>query len=154
MKLVKQNGKGLQYLLNADEAKALCFLVGEFPFTRLTPAKISKSDSDAEEREKLLNESLAKHRKELKQKARTLVSGEKFKAAEGKQIYRISLQARETMLQILNDIRVESWRMLGEPEDLDSKAKNLPKEQFRYYVLMCLAGEFEYHFLNLDQERR
>jgi hypothetical protein len=154
MKLVKQNGRGFQYLLNAEEARALCFLVGEFPFTPLTPVTISKSDSDTEEREKLLNESLAKHRRELKRKARKLVGREKFKAAEGKQIYRISLQARETMLQILNDIRIESWRILGEPEDLESKAKNLPKELFRYYVLMCLAGEFEYHFLNLDQERR
>lgn len=155
MKLVKQTQKGFQYELNEEDAESLRFLVKQFPITAFSPARISKTDAGAKsaEREKLINESLLGHREELKRKARGLVLRERFNTSEGKQFYRISLEARETMLQILNDIRVESWRILGEPEDPESRAFQMTGEKFKYYHLMRMAGYFEYHFLNLEEER-
>lgn len=155
MKLVKRTQRGFQYELNGEDAEALRFLVRQFPITAFSPAKVSKSDAGpkAVEREKLINESLREHRMELKRKARGLVLREKFKTSEGKQFYRLSLRARETMLQILNDIRVESWRILGEPEDPEAVVFRVAGNKFKYYHLMRLAGYFEYHFLNLEEER-
>jgi hypothetical protein len=152
MKLVKQTPKGFQYELNGEDAESLRFLVRQFPITAFSPARISKTDagSKAAEREELINESLLAHRKELKRKARGLVVRERFKTSEGKQFYRISSRARETMLQILNDIRVESWRILGEPEAVVFR---MAGEKFKYYHFMRLAGYFEYHFLNLEEEK-
>ncbi len=155
MKLAKQTKRGFQYELDGEDAESLRFLVKQFPITAFSPANISKTDSasNAEEREKLINESLRAHRTELKRKARKLVMREKFKKSDGKHFYRISLQSRETMLQILNDIRVESWRILGEPEDPEASVFRLTGDKFKYYHFMRLAGYFEYHFLNLDEEQ-
>jgi len=155
MKLAKQTKRGFQYELDGEDAESLRFLVRQFPISVFSPANISKTDSGSksEEREKLINESLLAHRMELKRKARQLVMREKFKTSDGKQFYRISLPARETMLQILNDIRVESWRILGEPEDPEASVFRLTGDKFKYYHFMRLAGYFEYHFLNLDEER-
>jgi hypothetical protein len=152
MKLVKQSRNGFQYQLSEEEAHSLCLLVQQFPITAFLPVKISKTDSKAAEREKLINESLAAHRDELKKKAARLVSGDKFKIADGDQFFRVNMEERETMLQILNDIRVESWRMLGEPENIDINILDLPQEKARHYHFMHLAGYFEHHFLNLDDE--
>lgn len=154
--MVKQTQKGFQYELNEKDVESLRFLVKQFPITAFSPARISKTDSGAKsvEREDLINESLLAHRKELKRKARGLVQREKFKTLEGKQVYRISLGARETMLQILNNIRVESWRILGEPEDPESTILRMTGEKFKYYHFMRLAGYFEYHFLNLEDEEQ
>jgi hypothetical protein len=155
MKLVKQAPKGFQYELEEEDVESLRFLIKQFPIVSFSPAKVSKTDtgSNAIEREKLINDSLRAHREELKRKARGLVLRNKFKASDGKQFYRITLAARETMLQILNDIRVESWRILGEPENPEVNAFLLTGEQFKYYHFMRLAGFFEYHFLNLEEER-
>ncbi len=152
MKLVKQTGKGFQYSLSSQEAHALRALVGQFPVAALVPVKISKSDPEGGEREKLLNESLAAHRNELKHKAETLIAPGKFKTSGNYRIFRISREKREMMLQIINDVRVESWRALGEPENLEKPVPDLPKDKFKLYHFMHLAGYFEYHFLNLDGE--
>lgn len=156
MKLVKQTGKGWQYLMSREDEEGLRFLVGQFPLTAFAPVAISKTDACSKtlERQKLINESLRDHRKALKRKARVLVLPEKFKSSEGKRFYQISLEGRETMLQILNDIRVESWRILGEPDDPDLNVFRLTKDQFKYYHFMRVAGYFEYHFLNLEEEEK
>jgi len=150
MKLVKQTKKGFQYQLNPEDAEALRFVVKQFPVRAFTPVQVSKTGSQQEEREEVLNESLAEHRNGLKQKARNFIRRDKFKISGEKQFYRISLEARETLLQILNDIRVESWRMLGEPDDLEMNILRLSQGKIRYYQLMRLAGYFECHFLNLE----
>lgn len=154
MKLVKKTAKGFQYELNQEDVHSLRFLLKEFPLTAFSPVAISKTDPDAAEREKLLNESLAAYRNELMLKAQNLVNADKFKVSGGNQLYSISLEGRETMLQILNDIRVESWRSLGEPENLEMNIFDLSKEKVRYYHLMHVAGYFEYNFLNLEEDEK
>ena len=67
MRLLKHSGAGWKYELEQKEALLLRALVAEFPLTA-TAAKITRSGTDAKsaERERLLNESLAQHRQELK----------------------------------------------------------------------------------------
>jgi hypothetical protein len=152
MKLAKHIKDGWEYRLDQKEADALRFLVDEFPLTPISPARISRADSshDAIEREKLLNESLVEHRKELKRQARDLAGPEKFKASKKNLVFRINNAEREVLLQILNDIRIESWRILGEPENLEMDILKLSNQKLRYHHFMHLAGYFEHHFLNLD----
>lgn len=145
MKLVKCKDEVWQYHFAQNEADVLVGLLNKFPFTKIDPVKISKTDKNpkAKEREKLLNESLAEHRKELKSQAMNLIRPEKFKRQENGLLMTLSLEEREMLLQILNDIRVGCWRALGEPEDLHLKiAQTSTKEQV-YRNLMDLAGYFE-----------
>ena len=151
MKLVKQSGKGFHYQLSLEEARFLRLLVQQFPIAAFSPVAVSKTDSGAVEREKLINESLAAHRGELKRKAGGLVREEKFKTSAAHKLFHLNPEERETLLQILNDIRVESWRMLGEPESLDVNIFELPQEKIRFGQLMHIAGCFEHLFLNLEE---
>lgn len=152
MKLVKQNSREFQYELQEQDAECLCFLVKQFPIADFSPAAISRTDAGPKsaEREKLIHGAMRAHRDELKRQARALVRPERFKTSQDKEVYCISPRARECMLQILNDIRVESWRILGEPEDPDAQVP-VAGDKFKYYHFMRLAGYFEYHFLNLEE---
>jgi hypothetical protein len=152
MKLVKQKDGLWQYHLAQNEADVLVGLLKKFPFTKIDPVKISKTDKHpkARERGKLLNESLAEHRKELKKLALDLIRPDKFKQQEKGWLMTLSLEERETMLQILNDIRVGSWRALGEPDDLHSKAPQTDAKDLTYRSLMDLAGYFECGLLTTE----
>jgi hypothetical protein len=141
MKLVKQTAGGRQYELNPLEADVLQGLLNGFPLTEPHAAKISRGDGDAamRERAQLLNEALAEHRKELKKlAAKILAAGEREKSG-----WRLTLdaEAREVLLQILNDIRVGCWHALGAPESLDAVPATARELSFRNW--MDMAGYFE-----------
>ena len=145
MKLAKQKDGVWQYHLAQNEADVLVGLLKKFPFTKIDAVKISKTDKHpkAREREKLLNESLAEHRKELKKLALDLIRPDKLKLEEKGLLMTLSVEERETMLQVLNDIRVGSWRALGEPADLHSNIPHSSPKDLAYRSLMDLAGYFE-----------
>jgi glucose dehydrogenase len=81
MKLLKHDKNGFQYELNRREGECLRSLLNQFPVTENNHAKISRTCAESEtvEREKLLNESLAQHRDELKELAKNLMSADKLK---------------------------------------------------------------------------
>ncbi|HXR48994.1 MAG TPA: hypothetical protein VN784_16280 [Candidatus Limnocylindrales bacterium] len=145
MRLLKQSGAGWKYELNQNEGILLRALVKEFPLAAATVVKISRTGADPKsaERERLLNESLAQHRQDLKRQARKLLAA---RLKPGKAGWRLSVNVdeREVLLQLLNNIRVESWHALGEPEDLDTLPLLLSEADLRHRNLMQLAGYFEY----------
>jgi hypothetical protein len=143
MRLLTHSKSGWRYQLSRVEAQALRSLIKLFPTTAHVAVRITQTDTDpkAAEREKLLNESLAEHREELRRKAQHLMSGD-----------RLRLQHDRYVLQILNDIRVESWRALGQPDDLDPPVNPSQDEQV-HHNRMSLAGYFECNFLNLEEGR-
>ena len=152
MKLVKESKGVWQYHLAQNEADILVGLLKKFPFTKIDAVKISKTDKHpkAREREKLLNESLAEHRKELKKLALDLIRPDKLKLEEKGLLMTLSSENRETMLQILNDIRVGSWRVLGEPDDLHTNTPQTSAKDLAYRSLMDLAGYFECGLLTTE----
>jgi hypothetical protein len=145
MRLLKQSGAGWKYELNQNEGILLRALVKEFPLAAATVVKISRTGADPKsaERERLLNESLAQHRQDLKRQARKLLAA---RLKPGKAGWRLSVNVdeREVLLQLLNDIRVESWHALGEPENLDTLPPLPSEADLRHHNLMQLAGYFEY----------
>jgi hypothetical protein len=153
MTLVSQSDQQWQYFLNGPESEALANLLKRFPFTGLSPRQISRKAGDpkAAEREALLNESLAEHRKELAKIAMKLMGQEHWKQATGGSFLTLNPSARELLLQILNDIRVGCWRALGEPEELDKAPKAKSPKDRGYRQLMDLAGYFEANLLGPDE---
>ena len=152
MRLVKQSKSSWQYHLSQNEADILLGLVKKFPFTEAAHVKISKTDTEPEtmEKEKLLNESLAEHRKELTKLAVKLLDAGKFKKLDDGQLLTLTLdtESREILLQVLNDIRVGCWRALGEPEELEPQTAEPTKKELVYRNLMDLAGYFEHSLLS------
>ena len=152
MRLLKSSGAGWKYVLNQNEGILLRTLVKGFPLSAATAVEIARTGADAKsaEREWLLNESLAQHRQELKRQARKLLAANLRAGRDG---WRLSLSAheREVLLQLLNDIRVESWHALGEPENLDVPPAHPSESDLRHHHLMHVAGYFEWKMLEENQ---
>jgi len=151
MRLIKQTDETWQYHLHQNEADILKGLIKQFPFTESAPAEITKEEEDpkAEERKKLLVESLAEHRKELKKLAAELLEAKRWKRAERGQTLTLTAHLREILLQILNDIRVGCWHALGEPDPLETPTTS--KAELALRNLMELAGYFETALLNSEE---
>jgi hypothetical protein len=154
MKLLKQVRDGWEYEMSPPEAMCLRTLIKQFPLTPATAVKITRSDSGGKvvEREQLLNESLAEHREELKRKALQFLTAGHFKTVQSNWRLRLNPEERETLLQLLNDIRVGSWRALGEPESLDSRPAAASESGLNFHTIMQLAGFFECKLLNLETD--
>ena len=148
MKLLKHSANEWKYGLEPKEGMLLRALVREFPQTSATAVKITRTDTDAKsaERERLLNESLAHHRQELKKRAGKLLSANLKPGKDGWRLT-MDLEEREMLLQLINDIRVESWHALGEPEDLEAMPTQPTEANLRQQHLMHLAGYFEWKML-------
>ena len=148
MKLLKHSANEWKYGLAPKEGMLLRSLVKEFPQTTAAPVKITRSAADAKaaERERLLNESLAHHRQELKKRAGKLLSANLKPGKDGWRLT-MNLEEREMLLQLINDIRVESWHALGEPEDLEAMPTQPTEANLRQHHLMHLAGYFEWKML-------
>lgn len=149
MKLVAQSHESWQYHLNHREADILVGLVEKFPFTAPAPARISKTleERKTKEREKLLNESLAEHRKELTKLAGTLLGNDQWKKSKTGRLLTLNPHSREVLLQILNDIRIGCWHALGMPEVLELDHAPASTKELGYRNLMDLAGYFEMSLL-------
>src|ERR1039458_772915 len=120
MRLLTQGKGGWRYQLSRVEAQGLRRLLRLFPITAHVAGRITHTDTDpdAAQREKLLNDSLAEHREELRRRAQHLISGDKLRLWGDRYVLSLGLDDREILLQIINDIRVEGWRAFGPPEDL------------------------------------
>ena len=151
MKLVNQSPTRWEYQLQQQELHLLRGLIQSFPFTAVTPVNISRTDQEPEtlEKEKLLNEALREHRKELKQLAKRLCGPEKFTSQPTGWRMTLTGEEREILLQILNDIRVECWRALGRPEPLEA-IQEPSEKNLAFRQLMDLAGYFEQSLIQND----
>jgi hypothetical protein len=149
MRLVAQSRENWQYHLERSEADILAGLLKKFPLTELIATQISTTGKGAEtvERNKLLNESLAEHRKELAKLAANLLVGDKWQRTAKGHLLTLDGAAREVLLQILNDIRVGCWRALGEPESLEIPLAATSPKSATHRNLMDLAGYFEMNLL-------
>ena len=150
MRLARQTKQWSKYQLNQGEGECLRSLLSQFPITASIQAKISKTSNDPEtvEMEKSLNESLAEHRKELKKQATNLIGAGKLKRGGNGYLLTLNLEEREILLQILNDIRIGSWHVLGEPAELEPEKPPQTEREQIFYNLMNVAGYFEVAFLH------
>jgi hypothetical protein len=151
MRLARQTRQLLNYQFNQPEGDCLKSMLSQFPVTANIHAKISKTDADPKsiEREKLLNESLAEHRRELKKQAANLMGAGKLKRGENGYLLTLNPEEREFLLQILNDIRMGCWHVLGEPEELEPEGPPQTEKEMVFYSLMNLAGYFEASLLQV-----
>ena len=94
---------------------------------------------------------MAEHREQLKQQAMDLLAKDRWRKTKTGQQLTLDVEARETLLQILNDIRVGCWQVLGEPEDLDvPPAPQASPVELAGRNLMDLAAYFEMALLATD----
>jgi len=147
MKLVRSTKARRVFQLTHRETRLLVQMLALYP--RVPPAHHVLSQSgrrpDREANQRLLDEALAEQRAENKQQVRALLEDPQ-RLAHTETGSRLSLSPAEVdwLMQVLNDVRVGSWVILGSPQ---AKLPELNETTAPDVVAMELAGHFQMQLL-------
>ena len=147
MKLIRTTKTRLLFHLGHWEAHLLLEVLNLYPCLPPAHHKLSKQPGvpEPEANQQLLDEALAEHRAENQKHLHALLA-DRRRFAPTEKGGRLSLPPAEVewVLQVLNDIRVGSWVLLGSPEAIPAKlnAKSAP-----HFRAMEIAGYFEAQLL-------
>lgn len=155
MKLIRATKDNLLFQLGKREKLLLLQVLRLYP--RIPPAtfRLSKSGNvpDAEANQRLLDESLAEERAANRKTLETFLTDPRrvVDNASGSHLS-LSPSELEWLLQILSDVRVGSWIILGSPEE-GMKLKLLNEKNARDYWAMEISGQFQMLFLKALEGR-
>ena len=147
MKLIRTAKTQLLFHLGHWEAHLLLEVLNLYPCLPPAHQKLSKEGRlpEPEAYQQLLDEALAEHRAENKKQLHALLA-DRRRFAPTENGGRLSLPPAEVewVLQVLNDIRVGSWVLLGSP---DQKVVQLNQKTAPHYRAMEMAGYFQAQLL-------
>jgi hypothetical protein len=147
MKLVKATKTRLVFEMGQREGRSLPQILKLYPCVPSAHHVLSKSGRvpDAEGNQQLLDEALAEQREENRQQVRALLAdANRFGHTDTGARLSLSLVEVEWLMQVLNDVRVGSWVMLGSP---DKKPAELNATTARHFLAMEMAGYFQMQLL-------
>ena len=148
MKLIRTTKTRLIFHLCHWEAHLLLEVLSLYPCLPPAHQKLSQTGRlpESEANQQLLDEALAEHRAENKKLLQALLADPR-RFAPTEKGGRLSLPPAEAewVLQVLNDIRVGSWVLLGSP---DTMSEQLNEKTAPHYRAMEIAGYFEAQLLD------
>jgi hypothetical protein len=147
MKLIRASAKRFWFQLGKREMDRLSTVLKFYPCIPSAYPRLTKSTGlpDAEASQKLLDEALAEQRTENKKRLAAFLDDPK-RLAETAGGWQLSLTSGdfEWLLQVLNDIRVGSWVILGSPEQ---RIESVNARTAPHLWAMEVAGSFQMGFL-------
>lgn len=147
MKIERFSGGKLFLKMGTRERRVFLGLLKLYPVVPPAHHKISRGGKlpDADSTQRLLDEALAEQRADNKKQLQTFLA-DPTRIQQRKDGTRLIVTAGEAewLLQILNDIRVGSWVLLGAPDDILFTVK---LGNARYAWAMEMAGFFQGEFL-------
>jgi hypothetical protein len=144
MKLLRSNQRGYVFHLAKREKHLLLETLQLYPLVPASHHRLAKNaDSpEDEERQRLLEEALAEHRRENRRQLQAMLNeSQRFQETEAGFQLNLSAPQIEWLLQVLNDIRVGSWLALGEPEQGEEPQPN--KNNAHCFLALEFCGLFE-----------
>ena len=155
MKLIRITKGNFLFHLGKREKHLLTQVLRLYP--RIPPAtfRLSKSGKlpDGEANQRLLDESLAEQRAENRKTLHAfLTDPHRFTDTESGSRLSLSPSELEWLLQILNDVRVGSWIILGSP-DQGIEFKLLNEKNAADFWAMEMSGHFQMRFLEAIEKR-
>jgi len=151
MRLVKATKDRLIFHLGLREQRSLLQILKLYPCVPSAHHVLSKSDRlpNREENQRLLDEALAEQRAQNKNQLQALLADpRRFERTETGVRLSLSPSEAEWVLQVLNDIRVGSWVLLGSP---DNKPAELNAATAPHFLAMEMAGYFQMQLLEALQ---
>jgi hypothetical protein len=155
VKLIRTQKEKRIFHLGRREKQLLLALLDRYPLVPPAYQRLSKSipSSENETNQRLLDEALAEHRQGNKKHLWMLLQdGQRFRDTETGCRVTLTPPDIEWLFQVLNDIRVGSWVMLGSPEK-DLGEFELNEATAPYAWAMELAGHFQMNLLEALQAR-
>lgn len=151
MKFFKADGDNLVFQIGRRERNLFTELLKMYPLVPPAHHRIGgpTDGADAEANQHLLDEALADHRAENKKQLEAMLR-EPNRFQEAPTGFRLSLTPYqvEWLLQVLNDIRVGSWILLGSPDEKRGKRLRVTMQNARYAWAMELSGHFQFVLLS------
>jgi hypothetical protein len=143
MKFVKSERGKFSFQIARWEREVLFQILALYPLVPVSHHKLSKSEDRAED-QKFLEESLDAQRKKSRRQVQAMLKA-KSRFRQNKRGFRFSLTAEqmEWLLQVLNDLRVGSWLMIGSPAGREEMFAMLNANTAPYYWVMEVAAEFQ-----------
>lgn len=119
MKLLRKSAKAVVLRVSAMDRRLMDAVLSSFEQLPRRDEKLSKSGDVPEAEEELLHAALREQRVEQWRWFTELGAAKGTWTQEGKE-WKLTLPPDriESLLQMLNDIRVSAWKILGSPEDL------------------------------------
>jgi hypothetical protein len=137
--------KGSQvFQLHEREKQLLLHTLKLYPLVPAAHHRLSQGNDaeQADENQRLLEEALAEHREENRRQVQAMLDEpQRFRETKGGFELTLTPPQIEWLLQVLNNVRVGSWLMLGEPEQGDEP--EVTEANARYLLALELCGLFE-----------
>jgi len=147
MKLIQATQSRLLFQLGYREERLLLHILGLYPCVPPAHRQLSKGGRlpEPEANQRLLDEALAEHRADNKKQLQALLADQRrFEHTETGARLSLSPAHVDWVLQVLNDVRVGCWVLLGSPEEM---AVDLNETTAPHFRAMEMAGYFQAQFL-------
>jgi Domain of unknown function (DUF2017) len=149
MKLVRKEKDDFVFDIGKREKRLLLEVLKLYPLIPTAHHRANKTAGANPIAENLLEESLAESKRENKRQLRAMLNDEqRFKETDRGCHFTLSASQMEWLLQVVNDIRVGSWIILGQPDEKKGKPVELKNENARYYAAMEFCGYFQMTLLD------
>ncbi len=143
MKLRRTAKDSFVFHLNAREQEVLFQVISLYPLVHASHHRLTRAATEqSEENQRLLEAALAEQRTENRRQIESLLNAPARRQKGGKG-FELKLKSGELdwLLQVLNDIRVGSWILLGEPDE--DKPPKITPENVRHELAMRVCGAFQ-----------
>jgi len=152
VRLIRATKTRLHFHLGQREKRLLLQVLKLYPRVPSAHQTLSKSGRlpEPEANQRLLDEALVEQRVEHKRQLQVLLADpQRFQEAEAGWRLSLSHAEVESVLQVLNDIRVGSWIILGSP---DEQRVELNEATAPHVWAMEMAGYFQVQVLEAMRE--
>jgi hypothetical protein len=153
VKLVSQQDDSFTFLIGKRERDMLAAVLLRYPvlssghFSKRHPANENSLPDEA-----LLDEALREQQKESRKNLELWLTKEgRFQETDLGCTFQLTSGELEWMLQILNDVRVGSWVLLGEPDGKTPAPAELTEDSMQIVWALEVAGLFQHYLLRAAQ---
>jgi hypothetical protein len=143
VKLIRGTRRRLYFQLGRREKRLLEQVLKLYPCVPSAHHVLSKAGRvpNREENQRLLDDALAEQRAENRRQVLALLAEQgRFDETDNGWRFWLALSEVEWFLQVLNDVRVGSWVILGSPE---GKLEGLDDQTAPHFWAMEMAGLFQ-----------
>jgi hypothetical protein len=142
VKLIRRHGDSLSFQLSQAEKRFLLDLLRHYPLVSPAHQRLSKTVPEADQ--KLLQEALTAQQTENQKLLQALLEDpNRFRPQENQFQFSLSRPQVEWLLQVLNDIRIGSWLLLGSPDDQVRNRIELNEKTAPYLLALEISGKFQ-----------
>ncbi len=146
MKLVRASRGEYLFQMSGRERSLFREVLRHFPLVPLAHHTLSRTQpAEAKaENDRLLRQAMSARQEEQKGRLEKLLADPGRVAAQGR-AWRIAFapEEMEWLLQVLNDVRIGSWLILGCPDPDEGRGPQVTQASARYLFLMELSDHFQ-----------